>query len=371
MASGMGRSALRRALRAVAEKVEERALEPKSWVKSHPLSTPQNALLDSFGRAHTYLRISLTEKCNLRCRYCMPAEGVALTPKAEILTTTEIFRLGLLFARAGIEKIRLTGGEPLVRPDFDDVVRGLASIPEIKSIGVTTNGVSLKRKLPMMREAGVTALNISLDTMVPAKFELITRRKGAARVLEAIDLATEQGFPEVKVNCVVMKGVNEDELVDFVNLTERRNIEVRFIEYMPFDGNRWSDAKFVPYATMLDHISRHFGRISKEVDGKNDTTKHFRVPGYKGTIGFITSMSEHFCGTCNRLRITADGNLKVCLFGSSEVSLRDALRSGASEEELMSIISSAVMRKKYAHGGHQGMHDIARNKNRPMITIGG
>ncbi|KAM5327426.1 molybdenum cofactor biosynthesis protein 1 isoform 2-T2 [Glossophaga mutica] len=268
-------------------------------------------LTDSFGRHHSYLRISLTEKCNLRCQYCMPAEGVPLTPKADLLTTEEILTLARLFVKEGVDKIRLTGGEPLIRPDVVDIV-------------------------------------------------------GFHKVMEGIHKAIELGYNPVKVNCVVMRGLNEDELLDFVALTEGLPLDMRFIEYMPFDGNKWNFKKMVSYKEMLDTLRQQWPELEKLPEEESSTAKAFKIPGFRGQVSFITSMSEHFCGTCNRLRITADGNLKVCLFGNSEVSLRDHLRAGASEEELLRIIGAAVGRKKRQHAG---MFNISQMKNRPMVLI--
>uniref|UniRef100_A0A8C2YAA5 Molybdenum cofactor synthesis 1 n=1 Tax=Coturnix japonica TaxID=93934 RepID=A0A8C2YAA5_COTJA len=192
-------------------------------------------LTDSFGRQHNYLRISLTEKCNLRCQYCMPEEGVQLTPKSDLLTAQEIITLAGLFVKEGVEKIRLTGGEPLIRPDVVDIVGQLYKLEGLKTIAVTTNGINLARLLPRLKEAGLNAINISLDTLVPAKFEFIVRRKGFHKVMEGIHKATELGYRPVKVNCVVMRGLNEDELLNFVDFTKDLPLDVRFIEYMPFD----------------------------------------------------------------------------------------------------------------------------------------
>ncbi|XP_028365596.1 molybdenum cofactor biosynthesis protein 1 isoform X2 [Phyllostomus discolor] len=306
-------------------------------------------LTDSFGRHHSYLRISLTEKCNLRCQYCMPEEGVPLTPKADLLTTEEILTLARLFVKEGVDKIRLTGGEPLIRPDVVDIVAQLHQLEGLRTIGVTTNGINLARLLPQLQKAGLNAINISLDTLVPAKFEFIVRRKGFHKVMEGIHKAIELGYSPVKVNCVVMRGLNEDELLDFVALTKGLPLDVRFIEYMPFDGNKWNFKKMVSYKEMLDTLQQQWPELEKLPEEESSTAKAFKIPGFRGQVSFITSMSEHFCGTCNRLRITADGNLKVCLFGNSEVSLRDHLRAGASEEELLRIIGAAVGRKKRQH----------------------
>ncbi|XP_061326877.1 molybdenum cofactor biosynthesis protein 1 isoform X2 [Pezoporus flaviventris] len=306
-------------------------------------------LTDSFGRQHNYLRISLTEKCNLRCQYCMPEEGVQLTPKSDLLTTQEIITLAKLFVKEGVEKIRLTGGEPLIRPDVVDIVGQLRKLEGLKTIAVTTNGMNLTRLLPRLKEAGLNAINVSLDTLVPAKFEFIVRRKGFHKVMEGIHKATELGYRPVKVNCVVMRGFNEDELLGFVDFTKDLPLDVRFIEYMPFDGNKWNFKKMVSYKEMLDTIKQQWPELEKLSCETSSTAKSYKVPHFQGQISFITSMSEHFCGSCSRLRITADGNLKVCLFGNSEVSLRDHLRSGASEEELVQVIGAAVGRKKKQH----------------------
>ncbi|XP_073527832.1 molybdenum cofactor biosynthesis protein 1 isoform X2 [Phyllobates terribilis] len=324
-------------------------------------------LTDGFGRQHSYLRISLTEKCNLRCQYCMPEEGVKLTPKSDLLSAPEILALAKLFVQEGVDKIRLTGGEPLIRPDVVDIIAQLKKLEGLKTIALTTNGINLARLLPKLKDAGLDVLNVSLDTLVPAKFEFIVRRKGFHKVMEGIHRAVELGYNPVKVNCVVMRGLNEDELLDFVALTEKQPLEVRFIEYMPFDGNKWNFRKMVSYQEMLDTIRQRWPELEKVPTVTSSTSKAYRVPSFRGQIGFITSMSDHFCGSCNRLRITADGNLKVCLFGNSEVSLRDCLRSGASEEELAQIIGAAVGRKKKQHAG---MFSISQMKNRPMILIG-
>ncbi|EFJ36608.1 hypothetical protein SELMODRAFT_79056 [Selaginella moellendorffii] len=325
-------------------------------------------LVDSFGRRHNYLRISLTERCNLRCHYCMPEEGVKLTPGAHLLSQDEIVALAKVFVGGGVDKIRLTGGEPTVRADLTDICHRLSGLSGVKTLAMTTNGLVLERKLPQLKQAGLNQLNISLDTLVPAKFELLTRRKGHDRVLDSIDAAVELGYNPVKVNCVVMRGVNDDELADFAELTRHKPINVRFIEFMPFDGNVWSSKKLVSYAEMHSRLAQRYPSLKRHCDHPNDTAKNFHIEGYQGSVSFISSMTQHFCGGCNRLRLMADGNLKVCLFGTAEVSLRDALRSGVPSDELEQIISLAVKRKKAAHAG---MFELAKTPNRPMVHIGG
>ncbi|KAI8866584.1 molybdenum cofactor biosynthesis prote [Ramicandelaber brevisporus] len=336
----------------------------------------QHPLVDRFGRKHTYLRISLTERCNLRCQYCMPAEGVDLTPSGQLLSTSEIARLARLFVNEGVTKIRLTGGEPTIRKDLVDIVSELNQLRPLglTSISMTTNGIALRRKLKPLMDAGLDTMNISLDTLDADKFEIITRRKGMDRVLEGIKDAVHAGMRPVKVNVVVMRGINDEEAVDFVEqLTRDLPVDVRFIEYMPFDGNKWSGKRLVPYKEVLGNITKHYEQTSNSAilrlqDHPNDTSKAYKVDGYKGQFGFITSMTDHFCGTCNRVRITADGNLKVCLFGNAEVSLRDVMRreGGANDDQLRDVIAMAVSNKKKQHAG---MDVLAQTINRPMILI--
>ncbi|KAG4399031.1 hypothetical protein GLYMA_08G157800v4 [Glycine max] len=283
-------------------------------------------LVDSFGRLHTYLRISLTERCNLRCQYCMPADGVELTPSPQLLTKTEILRCANLFVSSGVNKIRLTGGEPTIRKDIEDICLELSTLKGLKTLSMTTNGIALARKLPKLKECGLNSVNISLDTLVPAKFEFMTRRKGHEKVMDSINAAIDLGFNPVKVNCVVMRGFNDDEICDFVELTREKPIDIRFIEFMPFDGNVWNVKKLVPYSEMLDTVMKQFTSLKRVQDHPTDTAKNFTIDGHAGRISFITSMTEHFCAGCNRLRLLADGNFKVCLFGPSEVSYTQIIK---------------------------------------------
>ncbi|MEW5317989.1 MAG: hypothetical protein WDW38_009243 [Sanguina aurantia] len=331
----------------------------------------QQQLIDTFGRTHTYLRISLTERCNLRCTYCMPAEGVELTPQEQLLTSAELTHLVSLFAASGVTKVRLTGGEPSLRKDVVELTRGFAALPGIQTVAMTSNGIALGRQLEALKGAGLSALNLSLDTLRPELFAQLARRDGHSKVMRCIQQALDLGFDPVKVNAVIMRGVNEAELPAFVELTRDSPVNVRFIEYMPFDGNVWSQRKMVGYQEMLSSVQAAYaseGGLERERDPWGEVAKNWRVPGFRGTVSFITSMTQHFCGDCNRLRLLADGSLKVCLFGANEVSLRDAMRGGATDEELLLIIRAAVLRKKAAHAG---MGVLAATMNRPMITIGG
>ncbi|PBP16266.1 molybdenum cofactor biosynthesis prote [Diplocarpon rosae] len=366
-------------------------------------------LTDTFRRQHDYLRISITEKCNLRCLYCMPEEGVPQSPPPNLLTTPEIYLLSSTFVTQGVTKIRLTGGEPTVRRDILPLMHQIGSLRSrgLKELCVTTNGISLHRKLDSMAEAGLTGVNLSLDTLDPWQFQIMTRRKGFEAVMKSINRILEMNKLgagiKLKINCVVMRGMNEREIIPFVELGREQEIEVRFIEYMPFDGNKWSQGKMLSYQEMLGVIRAKYPTLRKVQDHENDTSKTYEIPGFVGKIGFITSMTHNFCGSCNRLRITSDGNLKVCLFGNAEVSLRDIIRktnqgnpideaafeamkqvemsrrqrlSGSPgplggtehEHELLEVIGLAVKGKKEKHAG---MGELENMKNRPMILIGG
>lgn len=329
----------------------------------------QNTLTDSFGRHHNYLRISLTERCNLRCTYCMPEEGVDLTPTSQLLTTEEIIKLATFFVDEGVTKIRLTGGEPTVRKDLVNIVSELGKLPKLKTIAITSNGLVLHRKLAEMQAMGLNLVNISLDTLVASKFEQATRRLGFDHVMKSIHTALDLGFDPVKINCVVMRGFNDNELIDFVAWTKSAPVEIRFIEYMPFDGNTWDNQIFMPFTEMIEVIRKRFPLVRMQ-DAPNNTSKTYGVEGWSGKVGFITSMSQNFCSSCNRIRLMADGSLKVCLFGNNEVSLRDVLRSGADDAILREHIHAAVWRKK---ASHSGMQELDKDKafNRPMIKIGG
>lgn len=391
-------------------------LKPAVYVHSPPrrekvtVTKPFSSFLtDNFSRQHDYLRISITERCNLRCSYCMPEEGVPLSPPSDLLTTPEISYLAALFVSQGISKIRLTGGEPTVRRDILPLMHSIGSLRSkgLRELCLTTNGIALYKKLDSMVEAGLTGINLSLDTLDPFQFQIMTRRKGFEMVLKSINRILEMNKLgagiKLKINCVVMRGINEREILPFVEMGMEKDMEMRFIEYMPFDGNNWSKEKMFSYEEMLALIRTKYPGLEKVRDHINNTSKTFQVPGFVGRVGFITSMTHNFCGSCNRLRITSDGNLKVCLFGNAEVSLRDILRKDNGgqpideqtmetikrnekdsrqtlpgytdelgyaplEQELLEVIGLAVKRKKEKHAG---MGQLKSMKNRPMILIGG
>ncbi|XP_049872446.1 uncharacterized protein LOC126371224 isoform X2 [Pectinophora gossypiella] len=333
-----------------------------------PATEARPPLTDLLGRRHDYLRISLTERCNLRCQYCMPAEGVPLSPRASLLSRDELAHVVRVFAALGVRKVRLTGGEPTLRADLADIIQDISSVEGIASVSITTNGLVLTRRLPAYQRAGLSAVNVSLDSLRPQRYEHMARRPGLSRVLAGIDLALQLGYRPVKINVVLMKGFNDDEICDFVEYTRDREVEVRFIEFMPFSGNAWDDSKLVPHRVAVRALTDGYPDVTPALPRPNDTARVWQVPGYAGSVGFISSMTNNFCSTCNRLRLTADGNLKVCLFGAAEVSLRSALRSGASDHELEHMIRAALRNKKPQHAG---MQNLARMENRPMILIGG
>jgi molybdenum cofactor biosynthesis protein A len=353
-----------------------------------PPST-RDILKDRFDRQHTYLRISVSEKCNLRCTYCMPAEGVPLQPAAAVLQTDEILTLAQHFANTGVTKFRLTGGEPTLRKDLVDIVAGLAALnPTL--IGMTTNGITLAKQLPGLVDAGLSSMNLSLDTLNEDKFAKLTRRPATymSRVWQALEMAIgDYGVVDgnmtgstgkkliTKLNCVVQRGVNDDEIADFIALTDQfPGLQVRFIEYMPFTDNGWNQNLLVPYLEHLQQLELQGIFLQPEPSADpHDTTKWFRTEN-GGKIGFITSMSSHFCAGCNRLRLSTDGQIKVCLFdGNSEISLRDAIRQGLNSQELDKLIYAAVQKKHYALGGHKDAEAISKDSanNKPMTLIGG
>lgn len=332
---------------------------------------PLSPLQDRHGRIHTYLRISITERCDLRCQYCMPPEGIMLQPRAHILTLEEIERLAALFVRLGVRKIRLTGGEPMVRRGIEQLLERLGQLEGLDSLGLTSNGIVLSQKLPQLLQAGLTHLNLSLDTWKADRFARLTLRDEFVAVRRCLDLALAAPLRALKLNCVVMAGVNEDELLDFVAFTQHHALEVRFIEYMPFSGNGWDTSKLFTYAQMRARIAERYDLEPVRSERGSETASLFQVSGFKGRVGFITSMTDHFCATCNRLRLTADGNVKNCLFDNGEISLRDPLRSGASDEALEALIRTSVERKHARHGGHASPEAIALDPGRSMIQIGG
>lgn len=341
--------------------------ESPSRDKDRSRSSLRAPLVDRFGRKHTYLRISVTDRCNFRCVYCMPPEGLLWREHAEILTYEEIERLTMLFAQMGVRKVRLTGGEPTVRKDIEVLMERLKKIEGCDTLLMTTNGFRLKNNARKYRAAGLDGLNISLDSLKRGRFKEITRQDSLEQVLAGIDAAIEEGFPSIKINFVAMAGVNEDELADFVEFTRTRPVEVRFIEFMPFHQNGWTAGGVLSFAEMKRRLGERYELIPVDAE-PTAVAKEFRVEGHVGTLGFITSMTENFCSGCNRLRLTADGNMKNCLFSTTETDLRDQLRRGASDDELEATIRTCLDAKWKEH---PPMERLVELHNRSMIQIGG
>ncbi len=327
-------------------------------------------LRDSFGRVIDDLRISLTDRCNFRCVYCMPAEGLPWLPKREILTYEEIFRLARIFIGLGIRTIRLTGGEPLMRQDIHVLVAGLMRLDSSLDLSMTTNGFFLKEKAGQLAEAGLKRINVSLDSLQPARFERMVRRDGQLvfKILDGTRLARELGLQPIKINCVVMRGQNDDELLDFVRLGREHDYQVRFIEYMPLDAQgEWSMKTVVPGAEILARIHEAFPVAPTDGKGGEPATV-YRFADGQGSIGVIASVTEPFCDSCNRIRITADGQLRTCLFSLREHNLKALVRTGATDEEIADFIIAAVWKKEPGHKINQP--DFVK-PTRSMSAIGG
>ena len=335
------------------------------------MNSSSKILTDTFGRAHTYLRISLIERCNLRCTYCMPPEGVPLLPRNHLMSYEEIYTLAKLFVKHGVTKIRLTGGEPLIRKDIPTVLEKLSSLPV--SLSITTNAVVVDRHMESLKKYGVYHINVSLDSLDREKFKKITLRDDFEKVYNNLMLLIENDF-KVKLNMVVMKGVNDDEIIDFIELSKKLPINVRFIEFMPFDGNDWNRDKTVSYASLMEQVESTYPKeaILRLQDAPNDTSKNYKIEGYEGSWAVISTVTNPFCDSCNRLRLTANGTLKNCLFSQSESDLLTPLREGKNIEP---IIQKAVLAKKNMRGGMDSPEKFEEIKNhqnnRSMIRIGG
>jgi len=305
-------------------------------------------LADSYHRPINYLRISVTDRCNLRCIYCMPPEGIPLMSHGDVLRYEEIDLVARAAADLGITKLRLTGGEPLVRAGLTDLVAMLAGIKGIDDISMTTNGVLLERYASELKKAGLHRVNISLDSLRPERFHKITRIGKLDDVLSGIEAAREVGLNPVKINMVVIRGTNDDEISHFALLTLSDAWHVRFIEFMPFIENDKKNRFLVPVFEIMERIEA-LGKLEPSLPNGVGPAKYYRFPGAKGTIGFISPVTECFCQACNRMRLTADGKLRPCLFSDDEIDLRSPLRQGATVEEIKRLIRQAVAAKPERH----------------------
>ena len=322
-----------------------------------------SGLFDSFQRHINYLRISVTDRCNLRCIYCMPPEGIPRMPHSEVLSYEEISTVAQIGAELGINKIRLTGGEPLVRAELPKLVKMLSQIEGIDEVSLTTNGTLLKRYGLELRRAGLSRVNVSLDTLKADRFRHITRLGKLKDALDGIEAARGAGLHPVKINMVVMRGINDDEVLDFANMTYKEGWHVRFIELMPFADV----TKFIPSSEIRQRIvSLGTLKPCSPITG-NGPARYYRLPGARGTIGFISPITEHFCSSCNRMRLTSDGRLCPCLLADNEIDLKGLLRHNASLQELERLILKAVASKPERHHLADGIAPMKQN----MSQIGG
>ncbi|MEP1487409.1 MAG: GTP 3',8-cyclase MoaA [Algibacter sp.] len=335
------------------------------------MNNTKNILQDLHGRDHAYLRISLIERCNLRCTYCMPEDGVKLSPKSHLMTYEEIYEIAKTFVDHGVTKIRLTGGEPLIRKDIPVILEKLATLPV--ELSITSNAVIIDKFVDVLKTYNVNKINVSLDSLDAGKFKHITRRHEFKKVYNNILLLVKEGFT-VKVNVVLMKGFNENEIIDFINFTKDLPVVVRFIEFMPFDGNKWDMSKMISYAEVMTYVNEAFpaDKVERLQDAPNDTSKNYKINGYQGSFAIISSVTNPFCDSCNRLRLTANGQLKNCLFSSEESDLLTTLRAGKSIEP---VIQKAVQAKLKVRGGMDTLKKLQEpelhTNNRSMTAIGG
>ncbi|GAB6083185.1 GTP 3',8-cyclase MoaA [Desulfuromonas carbonis] len=324
---------------------------------------------DLFGRSINYLRLSITDRCNLRCRYCMPADGVPPLGHDAILSYEELLRVARLAVQLGVRKIRVTGGEPLVRRGVVDFVAALCALPERPEVVLTTNGLLLADYAADLARVGLARVNVSLDTLRPERFREITRREGLERVLAGLAAAEQAGLAPLKLNIVPIRGVNEDEIIDFARLTLRHPWEVRFIEFMPFgQGLDYPADRRLPAPRILEELSRLGLLLPVSRVGNAGPARLYRYADSVGQIGVIPAISGHICSECNRLRLTADGRIRPCLLGDQEIDLRQLLRAGAGDEELCQALLGAVCAKPERH--RLGDGGQVRNR-RPMTGIGG
>jgi cyclic pyranopterin phosphate synthase len=326
-------------------------------------------LMDNFARRINYLRISITDRCNLRCRYCMPDEGIGLIPHDEILRYEEILRVARLYGQLGINKIRLTGGEPLVRKGALDLIRGILQIQEIEDLSLTTNGVLLGEFASDLVRAGIKRINVSLDTLNREKFAYITRGDRFPEVRMGIEKALDMGMFPVKLNVVAIKGFNDDEILQFARLTLEKPFTVRFIEFMPTAGvDFWN----FDHVLTVDMIRKEIGKLGTliPVDGeeRDGPATRFRIEGAAGELGFISPISSHFCNNCNRLRLTPDGKLRACLFSDKEIDLKSHVRNDCSDEKLQDLLMAALRNKPQRHTINTSLF---KKCQRHMAAIGG
>jgi GTP 3',8-cyclase len=326
-------------------------------------------IVDRFGRVATDLRVSVTDRCNFRCTYCMPEEGLKWLPRADILRYEEIARLVGVFRTLGAQTVRLTGGEPTVRRDLPSLVAMLREVAPDVDLSMTTNGFLLDQLAAPLAEAGLDRINVSIDSLLRHRFAEMTRRDALDRVLAGLRAAEVAGLTPIKLNCVVLRGTNDEEVADFAAFARDSGYEVRFIEYMPLDADHgWERAKVVPSREVLERIAARYPLVAEQSDDPSPASSYRFADGAPGSIGVIASVTEPFCDSCDRMRLTADGQFRSCLFALDETNLRDPLRAGASEEELEGLIRAAMWEK---WSGHRINHPDFVQPRRTMSSIGG
>lgn len=332
--------------------------------------TAIHELIDSHKRRIDYLRISVTDRCNLRCVYCMPAEGIELMEPKGILRYEEMLRIVEVAAKNGVSKIRITGGEPLVRKGIVEFLNGLSSIKGIEDLSLTTNGVLLKAFAPRLKEAGLKRVNVSLDSLDRERFLKITRGDNLKDVLDGLEESLKAGLAPVKINMVAIKGFNDDEIGRFARWSRERPFHIRYIEYMPFNGEEgWQRDKCITAKEILEIAGKDGELLPVKGEGHGaGPARRFRYKDAVGEIGVISPVSEHFCGSCNRLRLTADGKLRTCLFSDNEIDLRAALRDGSNDGELERLLFHAVAEKPISHNINE---NVFKKCSRTMSLIGG
>jgi cyclic pyranopterin phosphate synthase len=327
-------------------------------------------LIDRFGRKIESMRISVTDRCDLRCFYCIPGEEIEWLPREELLTLEEMARLSRIAAECGVSKLRITGGEPLLRRNLDALIRSLAAIEGIASLALTTNATSLAKRADSLYAAGLERVNISLDSLRPETFFRLARRDRLDQVLEGIDAAAAAGMKPIRINTVPIRGINDDEILDFVEMARERDFECRFIEFMPLErGATWGPDRMIPGAELRERISKVHAIVADPDIHPSQPSRDYRfADGAPGKVGFIDAVTQPFCRQCNRIRLTADGKIRTCLFSIDEIDLIGPLRAGASDEDLAAIFHAAVARKEQKHHISDGLFI---KPDRTMSAIGG
>ncbi|WP_114750441.1 GTP 3',8-cyclase MoaA [Pleomorphovibrio marinus] len=325
-------------------------------------------LIDPYGRKLDYLRLSVTDRCNFRCYYCMPEEGVEFVPRKELLTYEELSYLTGIFCELGVRKVRITGGEPFVRKGIMGFLGKLSDIPQLQQITVTSNGTLGEEKMNELLRLGITNINISLDSLDKERFFEMTRRDKFEEVFDCILALLQKGF-KVKLNCVLAEEKNIQDIIPFVELTKSYPLSVRFLEEMPFNGKGSFETPKWNYKAIFSYISGHYSEVEKLLDEKNSTSTNYRIKGYQGSFGIIPSYSRTFCGTCNRIRLSATGEMRTCLYGPPRANLRDVLREGADKERLIQTITDVVAKKE--KDGFEAEKLQASTPKKSMTFLGG